>query len=333
MMSRLTENNSNTRMIVYGAGAVGSVVGGHLARVGNNVILISRPGHANAICQQGLRFVTPSGTHILPLPAVTAPDQIDFGPDDVVLLCMKSQNTNQALRDLRTVVQDVPIFCFQNGVRNEEIATQYFRRVYGVMVRVGGTFLTNGEVTGCWDPPGWLIIGRYPTGTDDLAEVVAANLRTAGFFAMVTPDVMPYKWGKLMINLANAISAITNTRGDDDDRIAKAARQEAREILAQAGIHWISRDDLALEWPESAIKQRSIVDSQMQNSTWQSLTRQQGSVESDSFNGEIAQLAARLESRAPVNETLLRISQQMAANHEPPGKYTSTELCRLIGLG
>jgi 2-dehydropantoate 2-reductase len=320
------------RAIIYGAGAIGGVVGGHLALTGTEVVLIGRPGHVNAINQHGLGFVTPTGTHTLQLPAVTAPDRIEFKADDVVLLCVKGQNTDEALRDLRAVITDIPVFCFQNGVRNEEIAASYFPRVYGTMVRVGGVYITDGEVTARRDPPGWLIMGRYPTGTDNLAETVAERLRTAGFFVLVTPDVMPYKWGKLMGNLANSIVAITSTRDGDFDRIFRATQQEAQELLAQAGIRWVSNQQLAEEWPDSAVRPRSVLRVDAQSSTWQSLARQQGTVETDFLNGEIVRLAERLGTRAPINEALLRIMQEMAANSELPGKYTPAELCHLIGL-
>ena len=319
-------------MIIYGAGGIGGVVGGHLARVGHQVVLIGRPGHMNAIGEHGLRLVTPVGIHTLRLPAVTDPDQISFQPDDVVLLCMKSQNTDEALRDLRSVTEDIPIFCLQNGVLNEEIASKYFPRVYGVMVRVGAVYLTDGEVIARRDPPGWLIIGCYPTGTDDLVEVVAANLRTAGFCVMTTPDIMPYKWGKLMSNLANAIGAITNARGEDSNQIARAARDEAIRILAQADIRWVSDGQLAMEWSDFSVPPRSTLSTEAQSSTWQSLARGRDTVETDFLNGEIVRLAERLGVRAPVNEALLHISQEMATKGERPGKYTPTELRRLIGL-
>lgn len=331
-MSELSDNNKSGRAIVYGAGAIGGVVGGHLALVGNDVVLVGRSGHMSAIRQQGLRFVTPTGTHTLRVSAVTAPDQVDFRPDDVVLLCVKSQNTDEALRDLRGVIEDVPIFCLQNGVRNEEIATQYFPRVYGVMVRVGGVFIANGEVIARRDPPGWLIMGRYPVGTDDPVEAVASNLRNAGFYVLTTSDVMPYKWGKLMLNLTNAIGAITNVRGGDSNRIAEAARQEAQEILSQAGIRWVSTEELALEWPESTMRPRSSLDTEAQSSTWQSLARQQGTVETDFLNGEIVRVAKRLGKKAPVNEMLSHIAQEMAAKRELPGKYTPEALLGLLGV-
>ncbi|HEY41729.1 MAG TPA: 2-dehydropantoate 2-reductase [Dehalococcoidia bacterium] len=320
------------RVIIYGAGAIGGVVGGHLALTGTEAVLIGRPGHVNAVNQHGLRFITPTGTHDLRIPAVTAPDQIEFTPDDVVLLCVKGQNTDEALRDLHAAIADVPVFCFQNGVRNEEIAASYFPRVYGTMVRVGGVYINDGEVTARRDPPGWLIMGCYPTGTDNLVETVAERLRAAGFFVLVTPDVMPYKWGKLMGNLANSIVAITSTRDGDFDRIFRATQEEAQELLAQAGIRWVSNQQLAEEWPDSAVRPRSVLQVDAQSSTWQSLSRRQGTVETDFLNGEIVRLAERLGTRAPINEALLRIMQEMAANREPPGKYTPTELCRMVGL-
>jgi len=320
------------RVIIYGAGAIGGVVGGHLARSGTEVVLIGRPGHVKAINQHGLHFITPTGTNDLRIPAVTAPNQITFTLDDVVLLCVKGQNTDEALHDLRGVIADIPVFCFQNGVRNEEIATTYFSKVYGTMVRVGGVYINDGEVTARRDPPGWLIIGCYPTGTDSLVEMVAEKLRAAGFFVLVTPDVMPYKWGKLMGNLANSIVAITSTRDGDFDRIFRATQREAQELLAQAGIRWVSNQQLAEEWPDSAARPHSVLQVDAQSSTWQSLARRQGTVETDFLNGEIVRVAERLGTRAPINEALLHIMQEMAANNELPGKFTSTELCRLLGF-
>lgn len=320
------------QVVIYGAGAIGCVVGGHLARVGHGVILIGRPNHVKVISEYGLRLITPTGTDILHLSAVTSPNQIDFGPNDVVFLCMKGQNTEEALRDLWAVTEDVPIFCFQNGVRNEEFVSRYFPRVYGVTVWVGAIYLTDGEAMVRYDPPGWLVMGRYPEGTDELVEATATVLRAAGFLVMVTPDVMPYKRGKLIINVGNAVSAITNATGEDIGLVIRAARQEAQEILAQSRLRWVSIKQLGQEWPEFKMPPHSTLDVPVRGSTWQSLARRQGTVETDFFNGEIVRLAKQLGREAPINETLLRISQEMATNREPPGKYTPAQLCTLLGL-
>jgi len=320
------------RFIVYGAGGIGCVVGGHLERTGHDVTLIGRPGHARAINEHGLRLVTPTGVHTLPIPAVTSPAQADISADDVVFFCMKGQDMTEAIRSLKEVVNEVPVFCFQNGVRNEEVASQYFSRVYGVMVRVGAVYLTDGEVTARRDPPGWLAIGRYPQGSDELVDIVAESLRKAGFYVRATPDVMPYKWGKLMVNLANAVGAITNIRGDDVAPIVSAARNEFQEILAEAKISWVSQDELTKSWPEVSEPLRGQLDIEAQSSTWQSLARKQGNVETEFLNGEVVRLAKKLGRQAPINEALLHISQKMANNHELPGKYTPAKLSPLLGL-
>ncbi len=321
------------RYIIYGAGGIGSIMGGHLSRTGHDVVLIGRPGHINTIKENGLKLITPTGTHVLQIPAVTGPEQIDFTPDDVILLCAKGQDTEGIMKDLKAVVDDIPVFCFQNGVRNEEIAAEYFSRVYGVMVRVGAVYLTDGEVITRRDPPGWYIIGRYPEGTDELAEAVAEGIREAGYFVRVVEDVMPYKWGKLMDNVGNAIGAITNGDWQSMMPLFRAASEEAAGIVAKAGIKWISQEDVAKDWPEITAPLRGQLQTEAQSSTWQSLARHQGSVETDFLNGEIVRVADRVGLKAPINEKLVKISREMAANQEPPGKYILDELKERLGLG
>ena len=327
------DKNRDPRIIIYGAGAIGGALGGHLALAGAEVALIGRAGHINKIRDHGLRFITPSGTHILKLRAFTSPAEIDFKSDDIVFLTMKSQNTEAALCDLQNIVKDIPIFCFQNGVRNEEIAAKYFPRVYAVMVRIGGEYVTDGEITVRRDPPGWLVMSRYPDGIDALVESVSGIVRQAGFHVLIRPNAMPYKWGKLMSNLANAIGAITNAKWNETRPIMQAAQEEARNILNLAGIHWISQEDLRKEWPDLDSPPKRSLTTESQSSTWQSLARRQGTVETEFLNGEIVRLAKRLGKSASINEGLVRITEEMAAKRESPGKHTAKELTQMLGIG
>lgn len=320
------------RYIIYGAGGIGSVMGGHLVRTGHDVILIGQPGHVSVIDNNGLRLITPTGTHVLRIPAVTNPSQIDFAAGDVIFLCMKGQDTELALKDLKKVTEDMPVFCFQNGVRNEEIAIRYFSGVYGVMVRVGAVYLTDGEVIARRDPPGWYIIGRYPEGTDELTEAVAEELRTASYLIRTTADVMPYKWGKLMGNLRNAVGAITNGDRESTRPIYNAVFQEGQAIMQKAGIKWISQEQVIRDWPEITAPVHGQLNTEAQSSTWQSLARHQGSVETEFLNGEIVRVAKKLGLQAPINEKLVEVSQEMAENHEPPGKYTPARLSEILEL-
>jgi 2-dehydropantoate 2-reductase len=89
---------------------------------------------------------------------------------------------------------------------------------------------------------------------------------------------------------------------------------------------------VASDWPEITAPPRGQINTKEQSSTWQSLARYQGSVETEFLNGEIVRVAQRLGLQAPINEKLVKMCQQMAANHELPGKYTPAQLSEILGL-
>src|SRR5215212_4519160 len=89
------------RYVVYGAGAIGSGIGGHLFRTGHKVVLVARPAHVNRIKADGLKLVTPDETYTLKVPAVASAAEVGFRHGDVVLLCVKSQDTDKSLLEIR----------------------------------------------------------------------------------------------------------------------------------------------------------------------------------------------------------------------------------------
>src|SRR5437870_8433290 len=127
------------RFIVYGAGGIGSVVGGHLFRQGYQVVLVGNPQHVDAIRAHGLTLVTGDEPFSLPVPAVkTAEELLPFAADDVVLLCAKSQQTLRCLGQLRRAgaPRSLPIVCLQNSIWNEPAATRLFDSIYGAMIMI-----------------------------------------------------------------------------------------------------------------------------------------------------------------------------------------------------
>src|SRR3546814_19040140 len=83
-----------------------------------------------------------------------------------------------------------------------------FERVYAVPVMCPAAHLEPGVVEVSSAPiAGIFDIGRYPTGVDDVAEAFAAALSSSGFSSEARPDVMPFTWAKLLMNLANALEA------------------------------------------------------------------------------------------------------------------------------
>ena len=94
------------RYVIYGAGAIGSGLGGHLFRTGHEVVLVGRPGHVERIRQDGLELITPAETYRLRVPAVSSAEDVGWRDGDVVLLCVKSQDTDRALVEIRAAGGD-----------------------------------------------------------------------------------------------------------------------------------------------------------------------------------------------------------------------------------
>ncbi len=157
------------RIIVYGVGAIGGTVAAALALAGQEVVGIARGAQLDAIRADGLLLRSPGGDARARFPCVGDPAEIAFGPDDAILLAMKTQDTTAALERLRaTGVDGQPIFCAQNGVANERFALRRFPNVHGVTVMMPATFVTPGEIVSQSTPRhGIFEIGRYPGGSDD----------------------------------------------------------------------------------------------------------------------------------------------------------------------
>src|SRR5438105_5750231 len=197
------------RYIIYGAGAIGGVIGGRLFQAGHDVILIARGPHLEAIRERGLTLESPAGTSSLPIAAIGHPSEITLGDGDVVVLTMKTQDTAGALDELRAVAgENVPVICAQNGVENERLALRRFAYVYAMLVILPATHLEPGVVIAHAAPvSGILDAGCYPTGVDPTIEHVAADLSACGFSMNAVGEPMRLKYAKLLGNLGNALQA------------------------------------------------------------------------------------------------------------------------------
>lgn len=306
------------RYIVYGAGGVGSAVGGRLFAVGHDVVLVARGAHHEAVARQGLYLASPEGPQTLAVPVVATIADAAPGPDDVVVLAMKSQDTAQALEELAAVAsRATPVVCLQNGVENERLALRRFDHVYGVCVVLPATYLEPGVVEvharGVW---GILDLGRYPSGTDERCRSVARDLEDAGFSAEPVADIMRWKYRKLLINLGNALEAACGEAALDSD-LARRMADEARACFDRAGIDLVSVEEdrqrrTVIEWTTIDGRPRPG------SSTWQSLVRGTGTTEADYLNGEIALLGRLHGVPTPANAILQEVSRRMARDGSPP---------------
>jgi 2-dehydropantoate 2-reductase len=171
-----------------------------------------------------------------------------------------------------------------------------------------------------------LDIGRYPAAgdVDELAQRIAAAFEAAGMVSQPRADIMPWKYRKLISNLANAVTA-AYSRDDTATELIRQARAEGEQVLAAAGIEVIGAAEDA-ERRAGLLQPYGPPDSRGGGSTWQSLARETGTVETDYLNGEIAAVARRGGRAAPVNALLQRTLASLVAEHGRPGSLDAGQL-------
>lgn len=319
------------RFIVYGAGGIGGTIGGRLFQRGFEVVLIARGDHGRAIQAGGLKLVAPDGEVRLAVPCVTHPRELDCRADDVVILAMKSQHTLGALEDLLAQDPgDVAVVCAQNGVANESMALRRFRRVYATLVHLPAQHLEPGEVvthaTGCG---GILDTGCYPHGVDDTCRAITAALTEAGFSAEPDPAVMRLKYAKLLMNLNNALQAATEFPAGARE-ISRMLKHEALACFSAAGIDCAGVEDVRAR--HEGVYQLGEVAGYPRGggSSWQSVARGTGNIETDYLNGEVVLLGRLHGVPTPANEVCQALARRMVNERLAVGTFDVETVMALI---
>ncbi len=313
------------RIVVLGAGGIGGTIGARLHQGGYDVALIARGAHGAAIRQHGLTFATPQERVTLDLPVYDDPSGLAWTPDDVVVLAVKSQDTEAAARALYAAAgPDVPVVAAQNGVANERTLARWFAHVHGLCVMMPTEHLEPGVVVAhSAAATGILDLGGFPHGVDDVDEAIAAALRASRCESVARPDIMRWKHRKLLNNLGNAVQALCGTGLDSQEAetVLDLLGAEAQQVFAAAGIDPVTEaedherrgDHLRLEPVAGATRGGG--------STWQSLARGVP-VETDYLNGEIAVLGRLHGVRTPANARV----QALMSDAHAPGELTAAQL-------
>jgi 2-dehydropantoate 2-reductase len=321
------------RFVVFGAGAVGGVVGGRLAEHGHEVELIARGAHREAIASGGLRVDSPDGSATLRVPVRAQPAEVEWTGAEVVLLGVKSQDTAGALDALAKVAPaDTPVVCLQNGVANEREALRRFARVYGICVMCPASHLEPGVVMAHSAPITALLdIGCYPSGTDDVCDEVAGALIASSMESEVRPDIMRWKHTKLLMNLGNAIGALCGpeARGGPVNDVVRA---EGMACLEAAGIPFASAEEDRARRADKLRVVPAAGERWRGDSSWQSLARGTGAIETAYLNGEVVLLGRLHGVATPANELLVRLALQAAREQRTPGSFTATEILERLGV-
>ncbi len=205
---------NNLRVLVFGGGAIGSLLGHRLNRAGHEVTIIGRQGYVQAMAKLGLRLEDPDAgsEDLVAYPrAVTKIE--DLPPSqrswDLVLLTVKAYDTSEAARALAPhLLPHVPLLIVQNGVGGEELAQQVLKRttIISAALTLSVSELSPAHIRLETTRGG---LSLAPTGEGQAVGPLAELFDEAGLKVTAYPDYRALKWSKLLLNiLANAIPAI-----------------------------------------------------------------------------------------------------------------------------
>ena len=284
------------QVAVIGAGAVGCYYGGLLLRAGHDVTFIGRQPHVDAINADGLLLDTKTFSGHLPAKAAT--DTTALVSPDLVLVCVKSADTEQAGRSLIGRLRpDTSVLSLQNGVDNAPRLSAIINHpVIAVVVYVGSEMAGPGHVRHHGG-------GDLAIGASAASEALAQTLEAAGIRTTISDDIDKTLWSKLIINCAfNALSAVSGisygpmleVEGTRD--VVTRAVQEATAVARASGVS--IPDDLLAH----ILNIPTIMPNQM-SSTAQDLARGKPS-EIDFLNGYVVRKGAELGIATPTNHAL-----------------------------
>jgi len=327
------------RYVVFGAGAIGSILGAALHRSGQDAVLVGRGPHVQAIRKDGLRLMSEGVLRHIKARAIESLGEIKPRQDDVLLLTVKSQDTEAAARQLIGIYPPrTSIVSLQNAVRNEEILGTQFQQVYGGLVEFSGNYLSPGFVEHTRN--NLVAIGRYPEGVGPVSERITADLTVAGFRVECHPQVMDLKWWKLLLNVNNALLALLGCwlqKAHSDPSIYSLmadVMDESLGVLENANIH--PRAPQGLPPIETTIERLRrggfVCDYELASerrtypSTWQDLRLQRPATEVDFLNGEIVRLGKSLGVPTPLNLILVNLIHSAVQHKDLPGKYSPEEI-------
>jgi 2-dehydropantoate 2-reductase len=190
------------RFVILGAGGLGSVIGGFLAKAGEDVTLIGRQAHVDAINRSGLRITGIRGEHLIRerLTAVTHPDQAQ-GEFDYLILLTKAKGSEVAMNDAKGLVQRCKaVLSLQNGIGKEETLRKWAGRdkVIGASTIEGGVLEGPGHAMNGLTTPVTGYFGELDGGTSPRTIALAEAFTRAGLVSKAVDDINQVLWEKLM---------------------------------------------------------------------------------------------------------------------------------------
>jgi 2-dehydropantoate 2-reductase len=199
------------RVCIVGAGAIGSLFAGHLARVCEVSVLTRRREHAQALNEQGLR-VSGKSDYLATVTATHDPGELP--PFDVAIIATKASGLESAVRALEGRFPEATVVTVLNGIGAEAVVRAHgaWPIVSGVTF-MSGTKHSDAHVEYILDTETWL--GPYEDIPFAAVQDIADTIVAAGLEADALPDLRPAQWSKLIFNAAvNPTAALTGLSHD-----------------------------------------------------------------------------------------------------------------------
>ncbi len=326
------------RFLVFGAGAIGSLVAARLAAA-HEVSLVGRPDHVAAIREHGLRVSGATELVQSDLTAVARVEDLSGPPPDAVLLTVKAHDTAAAMEALAPFHESSLFVSLQNGLGNEETIAQSAPRVLGAVINVGAVFLGPGEVlhTGS----AGIDIGPFAGTEASDAATVAEAFQQVGLPAHAVPNVDEKIWAKVILNAAvNPVTALLGLRTGallDNEMLEGALRLVVEESVAIAAAYGVA---VAAEDILTTIRIIAEATPDNKPSMLQDLERGRRT-EIDAINGALIARAREHDIPCPANELLAlmvraaeapaeldlkRSVEEFTSNFRPQGAASAYEL-------
>ncbi|MBI2658162.1 2-dehydropantoate 2-reductase [Candidatus Woesearchaeota archaeon] len=289
------------RIIVLGAGAIGSLYGAKLSKL-NDVTLIGRKGHVDKIRKNGLK-ITGIENETYKLRAAARISKI--GENTLILLATKVNSSEKAISGIRNLLRkDTTILCLQNGLYGENIVKKIVKNrclVLRAVTNFGAAFLEPGIVK--YNSRSYTAIEKSPVSAE-----IAENFRNCGLNGYVSENIRQDMWKKLILNcVLNPVSAIlkVENRYIADERLNPLKGMIAEECAAVAKKDGISFDVDFVKEINEAIKDSRNISSMQQDIIKGKKT------EIDYLNGAVAELGKKYGIGCPANEALAMIIKDM----------------------
>lgn len=299
---------------IVGAGAMGCLFAARLRLAGYDVSLMEKvPEWVGQINDQGIRVEGVTGEYRANVPVYAEKPPVS---PDVVLICVKSNNTKEAGEAVKPWLKpQTPVLTLQNGVGNIEMLEALFGydRVLGGVTAEGATVIGPGHIRHAGQ--GETLIGpRDRPGSP--AENIVDALNRAGFKTRSVEDVQNLVWGKLIINVGiNALTALTGLKNGRLPRfegtrvVMEEAVREAVAVARGKGIH--------LPYPDPIARVMEVCDATSGNvaSMLQDVLNKK-ITEIDFINGAIVREGKALGLPTPVNFTLMSLVQVIQQTYD-----------------